>query len=331
MNQNTFVRVALVAVMIAGAAWAQQPTYQPPGGQPSGQPQPMGRPQQPGMTQGQGAMQMTPPSAWYKFNDLIGKTVKDASGADLGKIDELILFVNTGHIPFAIIPGHKVDKSGEQIALPWSVLRFEPGAHDVALTVTKDKIHDAQVATFKKDQWPNLADPTFVQRVYQQFGQTPPADEMMRLAGQREGLAETNWYKVSSLKDEDVKDATGADLGKLHTTVIDLNNGHILFAVLPGRAIDKSSSDVVPVPWTALKLQGSGDKTHLVLNMPKDRLHSAPTFSDDNWSNVTDADFLQRVFAFYNVTPYWLAGAQQVGYTEEQQKPQRPPEEPAQP
>ena len=66
-------------------------------------------------------------------------------------------------------------------------------------------------------------------------------------------------------------------------------------------------------PWGANR---RATTTHLVLNMSKEQLKTAPAFKEDNWANITDTAFLKNVFAFYKVQPYWEGRTRQAGYTE---------------
>jgi sporulation protein YlmC with PRC-barrel domain len=328
MTRRAFASLALSAVIAVSAAWAQGPdrpeqTNQPLMGQSQqqmGQGQQMG---QQGQHQAGGMVTLAPPSAWYKAKDLIGKTVKDNGGADVGSIDDLIMLPSDGFIPFAIMSGSKIDKHGEDIALPWSALRFEPSTKDVTLAVTKDTLRDAKLATFKTGQWPDFALPTFAERVYHEFGQTPPSYEQAHLAGHVEGgaaeAAGTHWFKISTLRDEEIQDSTGAKVGRVDNVVIDLHNGHILFLTLSGRDVGRHD-EYLAVPWGALRIEGTGDKTHLVLNMAKDDLKKAPGFKESDWADTTNPSFLQGVFAFYHLTPYWEKGrTHEAGYTEPKQ------------
>ena len=335
---RTFASLALCAIIFVTAAWAQAPDRPKQPQQPGDRPQ-MGQPQQPGAQQQTGqqqtgqqmgqagqrqtgaAGQLQPPSAWYKAKDLIGKHLRDANNTELGEIDDLIMLPHDGAIPFAIMSGRRIDRAGEHIALPWSVLSFEPGAKDVTLNTTKDKLQAAQLAAFKSDQWPDFALATFVERVYREFGESPPAYmQQVRTAGQveREGgqaAAGAHWFKISTLRDDEIRSADGTKIGDVDNVVIDLNNGHILFVTLAGRHVDRHD-EYVAIPWGALHIEGSDDRTHLVLNMSKEQLKTAPAFKEDNWANITDTAFLKNVFAFYKVQPYWEGRTRQAGYTE---------------
>jgi sporulation protein YlmC with PRC-barrel domain len=333
MTRRAFASLALSAVIVVSAAWAQEPNR--PGQ--SNQPQ-MGQSQQQagqeqmgqkGQQQAGGTAALVSPSSWYKAKDLIGKNIKDKTGADVGNIDDLIMLPADGFIPFAIMSGSKIGKHGEDIALPWSALQFEPGAKDITLAVSKDELSNATLATFKTGQWPDFALPTFVERVYHEFGQAPPSYERTQLAGHEETIGGaapgTHWFKISTLRDEEVKDSTGAKIGTVDNVVIDLHNGHILFVTLAGSDVGRHN-EMLAVPWGALRLMGSDGKTHLVLDMTKDDLKKAPAFKSGDWAGVTSPSFLQGVFAFYHVKPYWEKGkTQEAGYVEPKQPEQQQP------
>jgi len=57
------------------------------------------------------------------------------------------------------------------------------------------------------------------------------------------------------------------------------------------------------IPWGALTLDT--DRKCFVLDVPKDRLQSAPGFDKDRWPAMADASWASQVYAYYNQPPYW--------------------------
>jgi hypothetical protein len=57
------------------------------------------------------------------------------------------------------------------------------------------------------------------------------------------------------------------------------------------------------VPWNAFQID-TNDKT-LVLEVDRDVLNNAEGFDKNNWPNVADRDWGQRIHQHYGATPYW--------------------------
>ncbi len=410
----------------AAYAWAQQPADQPGQRDPNRDQPP--RPQQsdpqrdrsrdqtpgqqpsdPGSAQrgmsdlqrGQQGMQSTEtagmPGQWLKSSDIIGREVRDSAGTDLGEVENCVMLLDSGHVLFAILSGDVVDKSGQQIAVPFTALRAgprpsgdtgyrgaggtadrpnQPGIDDrpgiarddvpargdwrygddihLTLNITKDQLRNKAVA-FSKDQWPNLTERKFIDQVYDAFGERARVEHMsgqhMARTGREPGMSgqpagstgqqpsasgtETaslgRWIKVGDVKGSDVKDASGKDLGDIQNLVIDMNGARVLFAIVPGDELDKGDQ-VLAVPWEVVRNQPADQgKTTFVVNAPTDRLKGAPTFDENNWPNVTDRQFMQNAFAYYNVTPYWQGGMRHAGHEEADRQPGQRPESPDRP
>ncbi len=125
------------------------------------------------------------------------------------------------------------------------------------------------------------------------------------------------WAKSTDLVGKEVKDGQNNKIGDLKTLVIDMNNGHVLFAILPGSYVDKRDQDIA-IPFTALKL--STDAKYLTLNATKDQLAGAPAFNEKNWPNMTDPNFIRQVYAHFNVPNPMMEPARQAGAIEREQE-----------
>lgn len=57
------------------------------------------------------------------------------------------------------------------------------------------------------------------------------------------------------------------------------------------------------IPWNAIHFDVS--KEHAVLNVDKKLLENAPGFDKDNWPNMADSTWGNRIYKRYGYTPYW--------------------------
>jgi len=107
----------------------------------------------------------------------------------------------------------------------------------------------------------------------------------------------------STLSGDPVRNTRGEDLGKIEDFMIDLERGKIAYAVLSFGGVLGVGDKLFAVPWRALAVDT--DRKCFVLNVPKDRLKSAPGFDKDNWPDITDAEWGTQVNSFYGTKPYW--------------------------
>lgn len=103
----------------------------------------------------------------------------------------------------------------------------------------------------------------------------------------------------------DVKDSAGEKIGDIKEIYLNPQNGQT-FASLD---IGKGRHAVVPVQ--ALKVTPSHSalrNAEVTINKTKADLESAPTVTNNQWSNLDDPSFTQRVYSHYNVQPPSAAG-----------------------
>jgi len=99
----------------------------------------------------------------------------------------------------------------------------------------------------------------------------------------------TEVNKASSFIGMAVKNTNNENVGKINDLVFDPEEGKISYAVISVGGILGVGDKLVAVPITSLKPQ-PGQK-HLVLNMQKSQLESAPGLAQNNWPDL-DAEGL---------------------------------------
>lgn len=92
---------------------------------------------------------------------LIGDKVRNLAGDDLGKIEELMVDLNTGLVEYAVLSyGATLGMGGKFFAVPWTALRVDLADHKIVIDVDKNTLDEAP--GFDKSNWPEFADPRFV-------------------------------------------------------------------------------------------------------------------------------------------------------------------------
>jgi sporulation protein YlmC with PRC-barrel domain len=98
--------------------------------------------------------------------------IKNSAGEDLGKIEELMIDVNSGRTAYAVLSFGGFLKVGNKLfAIPWQALRLDAVNKQFILDVDKSVLERAP--GFDKDNWPDMADPAFGTTVYRHYGYKP--------------------------------------------------------------------------------------------------------------------------------------------------------------
>ena len=106
-------------------------------------------------------------------SSICGDHVKNAAGDDLGKIEDLMIDLHSGRVAYAVLSFGGFLKMGNNklFAIPWEALRLDTAKKEFILQIDKSRLEKA--TGFDKDNWPNMADPTFGSTLYRQYGFKP--------------------------------------------------------------------------------------------------------------------------------------------------------------
>ena len=103
---------------------------------------------------------------------LAGDKVTNTRGEDLGKVEELMLDTESGRIAYAVLSfGAGFLQSGKLFAIPWASLAVDEKNKQLTLDVTREMLESAE--GFDKENWPDMADPAFMNSTYSHYGIKP--------------------------------------------------------------------------------------------------------------------------------------------------------------
>jgi len=98
--------------------------------------------------------------------------VKNAAGEELGKIEDLMVDLDSGRIAYAILSFGGFLRVGNKLfAVPWQALTVDTVKKVFVLNVDKSVLEKAP--GFDKENWPDMADPTFASSIYRHYGYRP--------------------------------------------------------------------------------------------------------------------------------------------------------------
>ncbi|SFE64295.1 PRC-barrel domain-containing protein [Nitrosomonas sp. Nm166] len=100
---------------------------------------------------------------------LLGNDVYNLQGEDLGDIKEIMLDMNTGEVSYAVLSfGGFLGMADKLFAVPWNSLKLDTVNKRFTLDVAKEKLESAP--GFDKDDWPDMADPSWQNTVSSFYG-----------------------------------------------------------------------------------------------------------------------------------------------------------------
>ena len=107
---------------------------------------------------------------------LSGDAVVNASGEDLGKIEAIMLDVQSGRIAYAVLSfGGFLGMGAKLFAIPWSIFTLDAGEKRFILNVPKEQLENAP--GFDKGHWPSMADTSWATELHDYYHVAPYWDD----------------------------------------------------------------------------------------------------------------------------------------------------------
>jgi sporulation protein YlmC with PRC-barrel domain len=98
---------------------------------------------------------------------------------------------------------------------------------------------------------------------------------------------------------DEVRNLQGEDIGEIEELMVNLADGCIAYAVLSFGGILGIGDKLFAVPWKALRMRP--EEHAFVMDIRKEKLENAPGFDKDNWPNMSDIEWAERVNSFYGI------------------------------
>lgn len=107
---------------------------------------------------------------------------------------------------------------------------------------------------------------------------------------------------ANTLVGNDVYNHKDEDLGDIKEIMLDMRSGKVAYAVLSFGGFLGMNEKLFAVPWEALTLDTVNER--FILNVEKDRLSEAPGFDEDDWPDMADLSWSNKVHDYYGTKPY---------------------------
>jgi sporulation protein YlmC with PRC-barrel domain len=109
-------------------------------------------------------------------SSLAGDRVKNRAGEDLGKIDEIMIDIPRGRVAYGVLSfGGMLGIGNKLFAVPWGALMLDEDNKQFILDIDKSRLESAP--GFDKDNWPDMADPTWGSQIYNYYRVEPYWDQ----------------------------------------------------------------------------------------------------------------------------------------------------------
>lgn len=162
--------------------------------------------------------------------------------------------------------------------------------------VTKGKPH--RTYCVRHDHW----------QYYQAKQQNAPVVEAMSAAAPMHAATYGRYKKAGkgprlflmgadTLLGEDVYNDKVEKLGDIKQLMLEMDSGTVAYVVLSVVGFLDLGEKLFAVPWTALRLDTANKR--FVLNIEKNRLKNAPEFDKNDWPDMTDERWANRIHSFY--------------------------------
>lgn len=114
-----------------------------------------------------------PATMLNRASDLVGKTVKNEEGKDLGKVEDVVVDPGHGRIAYVVLsfPDGFANLGEKFFAIPFEALNEDTARKTLLLNVAKQKLENAE--GFDKERWPDMADEQWARNLHKHYGFDP--------------------------------------------------------------------------------------------------------------------------------------------------------------
>jgi sporulation protein YlmC with PRC-barrel domain len=234
----------------------------------------------------------------FTASQIIGMPVRNRTGKDLGKIDDLVIDFKTGEIRYAALSfGGFLGLGTKLFAIPWNEMKFVFGDPNnkndrhFLYEVTQQQLENAP--GFDSSKWPNVADPKFAAEIDKHYNVRRPSNAPVQYE---------TVFRASKMKGIKARDNKNNEFGSLDEIVIDITAGKAMYFVLTPASGYNLDNKLVVAPLSACTLTHAQDQTFLVLALNKEGFQGAPNFEKDRWPNMADRKWRTDVDQYYERT-----------------------------
>ncbi len=139
-----------------------------------------------------------------RAKDLIGKSVKNEEGKDIGEIQDVIVDSKQGRIAYAVLQfGGFLGFGEKQFAIPFQALSEDAARQNLILNVKKEKLEAAR--GFEKNKWPDMGNEEWARDTHKHYGYDNYWEKQNRKTRDKSDGTRTEDTRTEGTRTEDVK------------------------------------------------------------------------------------------------------------------------------
>lgn len=129
---------------------------------------------------------------------------------------------------------------------------------------------------------------------------------------------------ATTLMGDKVVNMQGESLGTVEEIMLHVESGRVAYVVMSFGGFLGIGDKLFAIPWDAFSLDE--DKKQFVINVDKQKLENAPGFDKDNWPDMTDPTWANKIYDYYGYKPTWESETEPARPGSEHKPPSRPGE-----
>jgi sporulation protein YlmC with PRC-barrel domain len=247
----------------------------------------------------------------FRLSTIDGMPVRNSKGDDLGKIEDLVIELNSGDVRYAAVSFGGFASIGDKLfAVPWKKLAFKYGEEDSFFILDTTEQQLKRAPGFDQNKWPDVADPAWAKEVDAFYGtgtarsdkdadDAPQEPKPTKETAKPGELVYDAVYRGANITGMEVKNDRGEDLGSINELVIDIKAGKVRYAALSFGGVLGLGDKLFAVPWNVLKFEHRATDKHFVFNVNPQVLKEAEGFDENQWPNTGDPKWGRSVDEFY--------------------------------
>jgi len=238
-----------------------------------------------------------------KATKLKGMEIIGSDNQKLGKLEDIVVDLQSEHILYGIVGSGGVAKVGEKRYAVAPEQFTQVSGNNLHAKFDKAKLESAPELTKDIDGKDQIGKADFIDRVYQHFGenawwQGPNAPATAGRFG--------NAHHTSFLVGMKVKNVGDQDIGKIDNLMLNLAQGRIAYVILNPDSSLNLGDNLYALPSDTFTM--SADRKFFSVDTSKEKLAAAPHFSKDNWAQLNDPNWASQVYKYYGKQAYFERG-----------------------
>jgi len=255
-------------------------------------------------------------------SELIGKEVRNSQDESLGKVSDLIVSLDSGRVPYAVIAhGGALGVGRSKTAVPVSDLQCSGDRKTLMLSATKEELKAARKSC--PATWPHGRSQEWTRSIDGYYGQPSvfahwrtdgdrldaSGKQYVRDANDKDGTIRYNsrdgtifgttneFATASDIIGTEVRNANDESLGKVSDLIVSLDSGRVPYAIIShGGALGVGrTKTAVPIS----ELQCSADHKTVLMSATKEDLKAASKTCPDNWPRGRTMEWSRTIDGYY--------------------------------